>query len=191
MNFIETAYATGVETEATTESSAGANNESVFASLGLNVQQFAIQLFNFALIAVIVWFMILKPLSKKLEERKKLIDESLDKAKEIETNFQMSQQKYQEALDTAKTEANAVISASHKEAENLAVRMKEEAKQEIESLVVQAKKKMASDKEKMQEEIKNQVVDVVVVAMEKMLEEKMDSDKDKKFIEDTLKNIKS
>lgn len=189
MNFIETAYATGVETETTTEQPA--NNESVFASLGLNVQMFAIQLFNFALIAVIVWFMILKPLSKKLEERKKMIDDSLDKAKEIETNYQMSQQKYQEALDTAKTEANAIISASHKESENLAMRMKEEAKQEIEGLVMQARKKMATDKEKMQEEIKNQVVDVVVLAMEKMLEEKMDSAKDKKFIEDTLKNIKS
>lgn len=188
MNFIDTAYASGAEAVATT---AGAGEESVFASLGLNVQQFAIQLFNFALIALIVWFMILKPLSKKLEERKKLIDDSLDKAKEIETNFLKSQTKYQGMLDSAKAEASTLIAASHTEAKDLAIRMKTEAKLEIESLVAQAKRKMASDREKMQEEIKNQVVEVVVVALEKILDEKMDSARDQKFIEETLKEVKS
>ena len=70
-------------------------NESVAASLGLNGQLFIFQLINFAIVAAIVWFLILKPLSKKLEERKKIIDNSLDKAKEIDSNLQMAEQKFQ------------------------------------------------------------------------------------------------
>ena len=65
----------------------------VLASLGINGQLFVFQLINFAIVVLVLWFLILKPLSKKLEERKKLIDDSLDKAKEIETNLGMSEQK--------------------------------------------------------------------------------------------------
>ena len=82
-----------------------AKDEGVIASLGLNGQLFVSQLINFALVFCVLWFLILKPLTKKMEERRLMINDSLDKAKEIETNLMMSQQKYQEKLDEAKVEA--------------------------------------------------------------------------------------
>src|SRR3989338_4788920 len=103
---------------------AEATDGGVLSSLGLNGYLFGIQFFNFALVVVIVWFLILKPLTKKMEERKRLIDDSLDKAKEIETAYGMSQQKYQERIDEAKIEANKIVEASHGEAERVAELLK-------------------------------------------------------------------
>ena len=80
-----------VETQAEVTHGTTVADEGLAASLGLNGQLFAWQLLNFAVVAAIVWFLILKPLTSKLEERKKLIDDSLDKAKEIETNFETSE----------------------------------------------------------------------------------------------------
>ena len=97
--------------------------ETLAASLGLNGQLFAFQLLNFAIVSAIIWFLILKPLTKTLEERKKVIDESLDKAKQVETNLQMSEVKFQEKLDEAKVKANKVIEKSHSEAEILSETM--------------------------------------------------------------------
>ncbi|MFA6427372.1 MAG: F0F1 ATP synthase subunit B [Candidatus Magasanikbacteria bacterium] len=176
-----------ITTEQKTET---ATEGGVAASLGLNTQLFLFQLLNFAIVAAIVWFLILKPLTKKLEERKNVIDESLDKAKEIETKFVMSEQKYQERLDDAKVEANKLIERAHTEGKQLGEDMKLKAKEEIEGLVVRAKHQIQNEKEKMVEDIKSETADLVVMALEKVLGEKMDSEKDKKIIEDSLKGLK-
>lgn len=161
----------------------------VLESLGINGTLFLFQLFNFAIVAGIVWFLILKPLTKKMEERKNLIDESLDRAKEIETNFKMSEVHFKESLETAKKESNAIIASAHTEAEILGEKIKEKTRGEVEVLVAAAKKNIEQEKHEMQATLRKETVEIVVAAMEKILAEKMDDKKDKKFVEDILKTI--
>ena len=125
MNLIQPVYAS---TEETTEAPV---EQGVEASLGLNGQLFVFQLINFAIVALILLFLILKPLTKKLEERRKIIDESLDKAKEVDANLVMAQQKFQEKVDEAKVEANKIIERAHGEAEQLSTDMKAKAKRKL------------------------------------------------------------
>lgn len=164
--------------------------QSLPASLGLNTQLFVFQLINFAIVSVILWFLILKPLTKKLEERKKLIDNSIDNAKEIETNLALSEKEYQDKLNEAKSEANKVIEKAHGEAKKLGEDMKIKAKTDVESIVAQAKKTIQTEKVQMMEEVKQEASILIVTALEKILNEKMDSKIDKKIIEDSLAGLK-
>jgi F-type H+-transporting ATPase subunit b len=157
-------------------------DESVAASLGINVQLFAFQLINFAIVLGIVWFLILKPLTKKMEERKVLIDESLDKAKEIETNHIMSQQKYQEKIDEAKIEANKIIEQASVSAEKVAETLKIKAKQEIEMLIEQAKKGIERERVEMRDEIRKETADMIVAALQKVMGEKVSKELDETYI---------
>jgi len=166
-------------------------NESVAASLGLNGQLFVFQLINFAIVAAIIWFLILKPLTKKLEERKKIIDESLDKAKEIDSNLQMAEQKFQERIDDAKAESNKIVEKAQAEAEKSADNMKVKAKKEIELLVDQARRNIQIEKEEVMSGVRAETANIVIAAVEKVLEEKLDGEKDKELIEGTLKKLKS
>lgn len=178
------------ETQAiTVESSEASTEGGLLGSLGINGSLFVWQLFNFAAVAAIVWFLILKPLTKKMEERKNLIDESLDRAKEIETNFKMSEIKFEEKLAEAKKEANNIIAGAGEEAARLQEKMKEKTKDEVAALVLQAKKNIEIEKTEMQTSLRKETVEIVVTAMEKILNEKMDDKKDKKFVEDILKTI--
>ena len=170
---------------------ASTGDESVAASLGLNGQLFAFQLLNFAIVAIIIWFLILKPLTSKLEERKKLIDESLDKAKEVDSNLQMAEIKFQERIDEAKSEASKVIANSQVEAVELGNRMKEKAQKEIELVVDQAKRNIKIEKEEMMTGLKEETANLVIAVVEKILEEKLDADKDKKLIDGVLDKLKS
>ncbi|MCF6276548.1 MAG: F0F1 ATP synthase subunit B [Candidatus Magasanikbacteria bacterium] len=181
------AYSATEQTSQTVENTA---DQSVAASLGLNTQLFAFQFLNFAIVSVILWFLILKPLIKKMEERKNIIDDSLDKAKEIETKLQMSEQVYQEKIDEAKVSANKVLEDTYKKSEEMAIEMKDNAKMEIEQLVKQAKSKIEAEKNAMIEGVKNNSVELVMLAVEKIIREKMDSSKDKEIIEEALKNLK-
>ncbi len=185
---------TEIKTETETSAEVGhettASDAGVLASLGINGPLFLFQLLNFALVAVIVWFLILKPLTKKMEERKNIIDESLDRAKEIETNLNMSEVKFQEKLEAAKKEANAIVAGAQEEATRVQESMKQKTKDEVEALVLQAKKNIEIEKTEMQASLRKETVEIVVTAMEKVLGEKMDDKKDKKFVEDILKTIK-
>ncbi len=176
-----------VHVEATSHEVADAG---VAASLGLNTQLFAFQLINFAIVAVIIWFLILKPLTKKLEERKNIIDESLDNAKKVDANLQMAEQKFQEKIGEARAEANNIITKSQEEGEKLTTSMKEKATKDIHGLIEQAKKKIQAEKQEVVEGIKKETAGLVVAAVEKILDEKLDDTKDKKLINDTIKNLK-
>jgi len=164
--------------------------ESVATSLGLNGQLFAFQLLNFAVVAVIIWFMILKPLTSKLEERKKLIDESIDNAKEVETNVKMSEQKFQEKIDEAKIESNKIVEKAHTEALEMGEKMKDKAKVDIELLIAQAKKNIKIEKDEALDQVRKEAANLVAMATEKILNQKVDSNSDKKLIEESLKGLK-
>ncbi len=170
---------------------AEAAEEGLLASLGINPGLFVFQLINFAIVAVVLWFLILKPLTKKMAERQRLIDEGLDNAKKVQDNLARSEKDYQARIDTAKVEANRILEKANAETAIVADEMKVRARKEIETLANQAKRNIRAEKEEMALQLREETAGLVVMAVEKILEEKMDEKKDKKLIEEALKGLKS
>lgn len=183
--FIDIVHASS---EAAAEVAAETADGGVLASLGINAPLFIFQLINFAIVAVIIWFLILKPLTKKMAERQKMIDESITGAKRIQENLLKSEREYQARIDTAKVESNKIIEKTKAEADTLSESLKVKAKKEIELLVDQARRNINIEKEKMTADLKKEAADLVVMALEKILDEKITAEKDKKIISETLKN---
>lgn len=177
--------------EAASEAVEEAASEGVLASLGINAPLFIFQLINFAIVAVIIWFLILKPLTKKMAERQKMIDESITGAKRVQENLLKSEREYQARIDTAKVESNKIIEKTKAEADTLSESLKVKAKKEIELLVDQARRNINIEKEKMTSDLKKEAADLVVMALEKILDEKVTAEKDKKIISEMLKNLKA
>lgn len=186
MLFTNIAYASETAKK-TTEAAA---ESGVLASLGINSTLFIFQLVNFTLVALILWFLILKPLTKKMAERQKMIDDSIDNAKKIESNLGMSEKKYQEKIDQAKVEANKIIEKASLEALAVAESAKEKTRQEIEQLVETARKNIKTERDESINEIKEQTASLVVAAAEKILGAKVDASKDEKIIEEAIKSLK-
>ena len=184
---IDIAYASETVAQTTEQ---GAQDSGVLASLGINGTMFVFQLINFAIVALILWFLVLKPLTKKMSERQSLIDEGLKNAEEVKKNLHKSEQKYQERVDEAKSEAGKIIAKTQVDAAGVASNMKEKAKQEIELLVDQAKRNIKIEKQEMMSEVKKEAANLVAMALEKILSEKIDGKKDKGLIDESLKKIK-
>lgn len=170
-------------TEASTE------NAGILASFGINLQMFVFQLINFALVAAVLWFLILKPVTKKMAERQKMIDDSLDNAKKVQDNLTKSEKEYQIRIDEAKVESNKIIEKTQVEAVKLSEEIKVKAKHEIDGLVLQAREKIKEEKNEVMSGIKKETGNLIVAAMEKILKEKLDSKKDKQLIEESLKDL--
>ena len=164
------------ETEGTAEGG-------IFAALGLETTLFAFQLLNFLVVLLIVWFLILKPLVKKLDERRQIIDESLDRAKEIETKMGMAERLAQEKTAEARQVGDQIVAHSHEEARAVAEKMKDEAKKEIVQLVGQAKAQLQKEKIQTMAELKRETGALAIAVAEKILAEKIDLKKDAAIIE--------
>lgn len=163
--------------------------ETVFASLGLNGQLFAFQLLNFIIVACIVWFLILRPLTKKMEERRVKINESLDKAKEVETALAMSEITVQRRIDEAKAQANKIITVAGADADKAGEEIKAKAKSEIQLLINQAKRNIQIERDEAFSAVKTEAVDLILAAAEKLVGEAMDEKKDRKRAEELLSKI--
>ena len=172
-----------------TETTAETQSSSPLDLFGVTPTLFAFQLINFAIVASIIWFLILKPLTKKMSERQRLIDDSLDNAKKIQENLQKSEQKYQEKIDAAKSEAGRIIEKAGKDAGQMGEAMRGKAKIEIENLIEQAKKNIRSERDQTLAEVKQAGADLVISALEKILSEKIDDKKDRQLIEEMIKKI--
>jgi len=183
MQFFDTVYASDGSTEGV-PAKAG-----VLASLGINGALLTAQLINFALVACILWFLILKPLVKKLAERQKMIDDSIANSKKVQDNLAKSEQHFQQRVDEAKVEANKVAERAAQEAERMGVAMKTNAKQEIELLVDQAKRNFSIERDEMRAAVKKEAAEMITTDLQKILSEKMTDKKDKELIAEMIKKM--
>ncbi len=188
-NLIDIAYASETAAEGA-EAVGEAANQGVLAGLGINLPMFIAQLVNFAIVAMILWFLILKPLTKKLAERQKMIDDSIANSKRIEETVTRGERDYQDRIDRAKVEANKILEKANAEAGKMGDEMKVKAKKEIEGLVETAKRNIKNEKQEMVAELKKETAGFVAIAVEKILGEKMDKEKDKKMISEMLETLK-
>jgi F-type H+-transporting ATPase subunit b len=186
MLFTDYVYASEEAREtASTESSDGG----ILGSMGINGTLFAFQLLNFAIVLAILWFLILKPLGKKLAERQKMIDDSIENSKKIDEMLKQSELGFQEKIDTAKAEASMILERAKTDADGLSADLKDKARKEIDTLVDQAKKKISAEREQMIASLKTETAGIVVAALEKILGEKIDAAKDKKLISEALTKL--
>ena len=95
-------------TTVTAEHAAGTTEatEGLLASLGINGTLFLFQLINFAIVVAILWFLVLKPLTKKMGERQEKIEDSLKNAEAVEENLRKSESKYQEKIQNVENTIN-------------------------------------------------------------------------------------
>jgi len=178
-----------IASETAMESSAAPASEGVIASLGVNSTLLIFQFINFALVFLVLWFLILKPLSKKLAERQKMIDESVENSRKIEEILKQSERRYQDRIDVAKSEANAILERTKIEADMIAEEAKNKTKNDMEVMVNQAKTRIAAEKDDMVADMKKETAGLIVAAMQKILGEKIDEKTNQKLINDALKQL--
>lgn len=165
--------------------------ENLLTTFGLDWRMFVFQLINFIIVGLVLWFMILKPLVKKLAERQAMIDESLDNSKKTQDALARADEDYKEKMHQARLKAEAMLEAATTEAGKLSDELRAKAKQEIEMLVKQAKHNIQIEKEEMMAGLKQETANLIVMALEKLINEKLTADKDKKLIAEIVDKLKS
>jgi len=161
--------------------------DTILEAFHVDVKILIAQAINFAIVFAVLYFFVLKPLTKIMNDRTKKIEKSLEDAKSVEANLIKTENDYKEEMAKARREANEILEKANEQAEKKKAEMIVKAREEIGQAINEEKVKIQLEKAKILKEIKSEVADLVTLSLEKVLEEKVDVKTDKELIKKVLK----
>ncbi|QVK21540.1 F0F1 ATP synthase subunit B [Mycoplasmatota bacterium] len=163
--------------------------EFVEQGLGIDVGSLGIQLIATFILFAVVFKFLWKPMTNLLEERREIISNDLEEAKNANANAHQIKLELEERLNEAKNEAKNIIEASRERGESEKSRIVAEAEQEAANNLSKAADEISLEYQKARGNIKNEIVEVAFQVAEKIIEKEIDSSKHEVVVEDFLREV--
>lgn len=135
----------------------------------------------FSLINILVLFLFLKKflfgrVNAMLDERARLVQEEMDKAREEAQQAEKLRLDYENAMSDAKDEARRIIIDAQKNANAQSAAITQQAQEEAGRIVESARQELALERERSVASAQNEIVSLAMEAAEKVLGREIDDD---------------
>ena len=159
--------------------------------LGLNLGYLFVQIFNFAIIFVVLRAWVYKPILGLLERRRTTIAEGLEDARIAAEARQNAEQEAEKILADAQAKASQVMREANERADTqgkevIAVAEAEAAKKREETLA-----EVESERERILGELRGQVGALAIAAAQKLINASLDEQRQRVLIDEFFSGIKS
>jgi F-type H+-transporting ATPase subunit b len=165
--------------------------EEIIKTFHLNIGGIVAQIINFSIVLFVLYKFAYKPLLIKMKEREDIIEKGLADAKKSQEQMAEVEAMREERILSAKKEAKELLNKAQLSAEKNKEEIIQRAREETNKIINEAKIQIQAEKEKMLKESRHQIGEVVALSLEKILKVKINGEKDKELIEETLKEIKN
>lgn len=162
---------------------------SALGTLGIDWKLFLAQLVNFGIVVFILWRWIFRPVAGALESRRQKIETSIKQAEEIEQRMKKFEIEQEELMKKARAEGQEMVKKSQVAAESMEKETVEKARQGAEKIIKDAQIQIEQDKQRALQEAREELANLTVMATEKILRSKLDKEKDKRLVEEVLRNF--
>ena len=151
-------------------------------------------LFMWTIVTFLIVLFILKwkawgPLMTALDKREENIREALSSAEKAREEANKVAEDYDEMIRKAQSEAQKIVAESKTTGERVREEIKETAEKEARKILDKAQVQIDSEKEKAVQEIKSVVVDFSLQAASKVKEKNLESEDNRRLINDTIEGI--
>lgn len=146
-------------------------------------------LINTGILYAILRYFFFGKVKAIIDERERLVHESLDNAEMAREEFAKTTQKNSEIIEQVKYDAKKITENEVKKANQIYEEIVEDAKLEAEKIKNKAKLEIAREKEKAEFELKKQSVSLAVELAEKVIEKNIDEDKNKELIDSFISGL--
>ena len=145
--------------------------------LGINPGFLLAQIVNFLIIALLLWFLIWKPMVRALEARRERIARGLEDARAAEQKLANAERDAQKLIDQRRTEANKLVEEARANAEAQVKALLEEARHEAEAIRTRARQEATEERDAMLEGVRTQVAQIAIAAAERVIGQSLDEKK--------------
>jgi len=160
--------------------------------LGVDWMGLLAQVINFFIIVLILRKFVYKPVLELLHKRSKMIEKSVNDAKEIEEKLEKVEVETSKKLTEAEKKATGILEEAKKEAEKQKESMKADTNQEIEKMIEKGKQNLLAEKDKILGDIKSEAASFILLASQKVIGREFSDDDQKRLqnvIQDELRTI--
>lgn len=175
---------------AVAEATEKAAEPNFISTLGINWKLFLAQLLNFGIVIFILWKWVMKPVVGALEARRERIQESVNRAAEIERRMKEFELQRAEDLKKARLQSEEIFKKAAVVADAARQESVAAARAEADRILGDAQAAIEAEKQQMLREIREELSSLTVLATEKILRQRLDREKDRELVSEVLKSIK-
>ena len=128
---------------------------------------------------------------KAVEEREKRIAAQIAAAEKANQDAQKVLAEYEQKLAAARGEAQELLAAGRAAGEKLREDIMARARAEHEELIDRARREIAAEREKAVAELRREAVDLSLAAAGKVIERNLDTEADRRMVQDYLNSLKT
>jgi F-type H+-transporting ATPase subunit b len=155
-------------------------------ALGINLGLLVSQIFNFALLAVLLYFVAYKPILRMLDERSARIKKGLEDAEEASRRAAEMEKEFDHRMAEARKEGQEIIAQATQMSEKARQDILEKAREEARMQIEKAKDEIARERELAMAELRQQVAELSLSISEKVIGETLDDQRQRRLISDFL-----
>ncbi|MEI6664581.1 MAG: F0F1 ATP synthase subunit B [Chloroflexota bacterium] len=156
------------------------------ASLGFSLPGLITQLVNFTILLVVLRLFLYGPILKVLDERKRRIQEGIDRASEAASAAANSEVESRRAMEAARAEGQAAVARATEAAARLREELETRARAEADGIVARAREEIAQEREQAIEQIRREFADLAITAAERVIEQSLDRSAHQRLIDQVL-----
>ena len=164
---------------------------SPLTALGVDPRSFLFQLITFFLIFLLLKKFAFKPISKKLAERRNVIEDGVKMGLRMEKEKAKLDAEIAQVMRDARTEADKIIGNGQKEAREIIREAEKVGQRKVDTMLIDAEARIKEETEQAKRKLEKEIVGLVSEATETIVEEKVDSSKDAKLIDKALRGHKA
>lgn len=146
--------------------------EEVFNAFGLDAKLIVIQIVNFSILLLALWYFLYTPILNIINERHKKIEQGVQDAENAREKLSRAEEEQQEIITNAHSKADAIVAKSKDHAELKGSEILHEAQEKSERVIEDARQKADVLKQEAQKESEEAVAKMAVLAAEKVLRER-------------------
>ncbi len=151
-------------------------------ALGINLGMLVSQIFNFTLLAVLLYFVAYKPILRMLDERSARIKQGLEDAEAASRRAAEIEQEFEQQMAQARKEGQEIIAQATQMSEKARQDILEKARQESQEQIEKAKEEIARERDLAMADLRQQVAELSLTISEKVIGEALDEPAQRKLI---------
>ena len=159
------------------------------ALITLDGWTFLAQICNLMIQLVIFKKFLQKPIKQVIADRKAKADSELADAQKLRTEAEAMKAEYEQNLQTARTEANQIVTAAQKTATARSEEIVGEARAQAAALKQKAEADIAQERKKAVNEVKDEIGGIAMEIASKVVEREISEKDHKDLIDEFIKNV--
>ena len=144
-------------------------NGTIFAELGA-----------FLLILFVLWKYVVPPLSKSLQQRQDMVQKQVEDAEDAARRLKAAEERYNEALTEARTEAAKIRDNARAEGERIREELREQASAEVERIRQRGEEQLTSQRDQVVRQLRGELGGLAVQLAEQLVGHELADDAGKR-----------